>query len=85
MQHYPGRLKRLFLVGLPPNLAWVVDTLRPLLHPTTAAALRLCSADDPALPLPPSALEDAPGSPATPGSHHNGTVRAVSSPLSLMS
>ena len=79
-QHYPGRLKRLFLVGLPPDLAWVLDTqLRPLLHPTTRAAIRACSPGDPALPALPGlgslGEEDPPESPATPASLQNGTVR----------
>ncbi len=83
-QHYPGRLKRLFLVGLPPDLAWVLDAqLRPLLHPATRAAIRTCPPGDPALPALPGLApeeEDPPESPATPaGSLQNGTVRARSS------
>ncbi len=78
MQHYPGRLFRLFIVGLPPNAAWVVDTIRPLLHPTTSANMRLCEASDECVPLPPHVLgATPPDSPATPDSLLNGTVCAL--------
>ncbi|KAK9906365.1 hypothetical protein WJX75_000628 [Coccomyxa subellipsoidea] len=73
-QHYPGRLHRLYVVGLPASLAWVVDTIRPVLHPTTTAALRTCDADEPSIPLPPHVLNPTPDSPCTPGDHApNGT------------
>ncbi|CAL8462219.1 g1750 [Coccomyxa elongata] len=65
-QHYPGRLHRLWVVGLPASLAWVVDTIRPMLHPTTATNLRMCEADDSSVPLPPHVLNPPPDSPSTP-------------------
>lgn len=78
MQHYPGRLHRLYVVGLPASLAWVVDTIRPVLHPATAAAVRTCEADEACLPLPPHVLNPAPDSPCTPVDHApNGTVRTI--------
>ncbi len=76
MQHYPGRLHRLWVVGLPASLAWVVDTIRPMLHPTTATNLRICDADDSSVPLPPHLLNPPPDSPSTPvDTAPTGTVR----------
>ncbi len=86
MQHYPGRLHRLWVVGLPASLAWVVDTIRPMLHPTTATNLRMCEADDSSVPLPPHVLNPPPDSPSTPiDAAPNGTVRptAALGPLAL--
>ena len=81
LQHYPGRLHRLYVVGLPASLAWVVDTIRPVLHPTTTAALRTCDADEPSIPLQPHVLNPTPDSPCTPGDHApNGTVRSCRPP-----
>lgn len=75
VQHFPGRLHRLYVVGLPASLAWVVDTIRPVLHPTTAANIRICTADDASVPLPPHVLNPAPDSPcASVDAMPNGTV-----------
>jgi hypothetical protein len=77
IQHYPGRLVRLYMVGMPSNLAWVLDTVRPLLHPTTGSNLRLCEAGDKDVPLPPHMLGlPVPESPCTPDSLPNGNVRS---------
>lgn len=75
VQHYPGRLFKLFVVGLPSHTAWVVDTVKPLLHPTTVANMRLCEPSDEAVPLPPDALGCVLDLPCTPDSALNGTVR----------
>ena len=57
VQHFPHRLHQLFLVDLPPQLRWVLATLKPLLHPQTKEKIHTISISDPALPLPASALQ----------------------------
>lgn len=56
MQHYPNRLQQLFIVELPPQLRWVLATLKPILQPQTKEKIRTISMSDPALPLPENVL-----------------------------
>eukprot|EP00884_Botryococcus_braunii_P005712 jgi/Botrbrau1/15141/Bobra.0149s0012.3 len=51
MQHYPNRLHRLDIVGLPPVLRWVYTTLRPQLANITAAKVRMCEPGDTTVPV----------------------------------
>ena len=75
MQNYPGRLHRLFLVGLPPTLHWMVDTVKQVLHPSTVPKLLVCDVDDLSAPLRSYLQPQAPESPGTPsGGWANGTV-----------
>ena len=75
MQHYPGRLHRLFLVGLPPTLHWMVDTVSQVLHPSTVPKLHVCDVDELSAPLRSYLQPQAPESPGTPSaSWANGTV-----------
>jgi len=77
LQHYPNRLHQLFIVGLPPQLRWVLATLKPLLQPETKQKIRSISVSDPDLPLPESVLspgfesitEEVTPPPPTPPSH----------------
>ena len=75
MQNYPGRLHRLFLVGLPPTLHWMVDTVKQVLHPSTVPKLLVCDMDDLSAPLRSYLQPQAPESPGTPSAGWaNGTV-----------
>ncbi len=75
MQNYPGRLHRLFLVGLPPTLHWMVDTVKQVLHPSTVPKLLVCDVYDLSAPLRSYLQPQAPESPGTPSAGWaNGTV-----------
>ena len=81
MQHYPGRLHRLFLVGLPPTLHWMVDTVKQVLHPSTVPKLLVCDVDDLSAPLRSYLQPQAPESPGTPSAGWaNGTVSLLTLP-----
>ena len=66
VQHYPGRLYKLYLVGLPRTLHWMVDTVKPLLHPLTVANLKVCELEDLDAPLRRHLQPPVPESPGTP-------------------
>lgn len=84
LQNYPGRLHKLFLVGLPRTLHWTVDTIKPVLHPQTMSNIRICDVDDLEAPLRAYLVPPGPESPQTPtDSLANGTVSTVSSGLHL--
>lgn len=49
-KHYPGRLKEIHLVKVPPLLQWVVQAVKPFLHPRTRAKIHMCGSTASSLP-----------------------------------
>ena len=58
VQHYPARLQQLFILELPIILRWVLGAVKHMIHPSTAARIRTCSAVENCLPLPLSVLDE---------------------------
>ena len=80
LQNYPGRLHKAYLVGLPKALHWMVDTIKPVLHPQTVTNLKVCDVEDLEMPMRGYLQPAGPESPGTPSdSMANGTVS--SSPI----
>ena len=76
LQNYPGRLHKAYLVGLPTALHWMVETVKPVLHPQTVANLKVCEVEDLEMPMRGYLQPAGPESPGTPSdSMANGTVR----------
>jgi hypothetical protein len=46
LQHYPNRLHKMEVVGLPDVLKWVFTSLRPMMAAVTAAKIRMCEPGD---------------------------------------
>lgn len=74
LQHYPGRLHKAYLVGLPKALHWMVDTVKPVLHPQTVSNLKVCEVEDLEMPMRGYLQPAGPESPGTPSDMANGTV-----------
>ena len=75
LQSYPGRLHKAYLVGMPKALHWMVDTIKPLLHPQTVSNLIVCDVEDLEMPMRGYLQPAGPESPTTPdNSMANGTV-----------
>ena len=75
VQNYPGRLHKAYLVGLPKALHWMMDTVKPVLHPQTVSNLKVCEVEDLEMPMRGYLQPAGPESPGTPSdAMGNGTV-----------
>lgn len=75
VQNYPGRLHKAYLVGLPQALHWMMDTVKPVLHPQTVSSLKVCEVEDLEMPMRGYLQPAGPESPGTPSdTMANGTV-----------
>ena len=74
MQHYPARLHQLYILELPIILRWVLGAVKHLIHPSTAARIRTCSAVENCLPLPLNVLDEQMSASVSPGSLLHGCL-----------
>ncbi|CAL5227620.1 g10624 [Coccomyxa viridis] len=65
-KNYPGRLHKAYLVGLPQALHWMMDTVKPVLHPQTVSSLKVCEVEDLEMPMRGYLQPAGPESPGTP-------------------